>query len=164
MLTARSIEITVTLAPTGDAAVPVSFGFHPYLRIPGGSRADARVTLPVRQQLVHDSSMIPTGESAPFEPGTRPLGDTEWDDGFAGVIPPGRFLLSDREGEVSLTFLRGYPFAQVYAPPGSDFVCFEPMTAPANALVRGGPDLIVVAPGETYRAAFEVGVAPVSTP
>ncbi len=164
VLTGRAIEITITLAPTGEAAVPVSFGFHPYLRIPGGSRADARVTLPVRQSLLHDLSMIPTGESAPFEPGTRPLEDTEWDDGFAGLVPPGRFLLGDREGELSLTFVRGYPFAQVYAPPGSDFVCFEPMTAPANALVRGGPDLIVVAPGESYRAAFEVSITPVSTP
>ena len=60
--------------------------------------------------------------------------------------------------------LRGYPFAQVFAPPGSDFVCFEPMTAPANALARGGPDLTLVAPGESYGAAFAVGVAPVSTP
>ena len=131
-----------------------SFGFHPYLRIPGGSRADAEVTLPVRRQLLHDASMIPTGESAPFDPGTRPLGDTEWDDGFADLVPPGRFLLSAGEGEVSLALLRGYPFSQVYAPPGSDFVCFEPMTAPANALVRGGPELTAVAPGESYSAAF----------
>ena len=38
----------------GDGSLPVSFGFHPYLRIPGGSRADARMTLPVRRRLVHD--------------------------------------------------------------------------------------------------------------
>ncbi len=89
LLSERSIEITVTLTPTGEAAVPVSFGFHPYLRIPGGSRASAQVTLPVRQQLLHDSSMIPTGESVSFEPGTRSLGDTVWDDGFADLVPPG---------------------------------------------------------------------------
>ena len=46
-----AIEITVTLVPTGNVSVPASFGFHPYLRIPGGSRADARVTLPVRGRL-----------------------------------------------------------------------------------------------------------------
>ena len=43
LLTEASIEITVTLAPTGNGSLPVSFGFHPYLRIPGGSRADARM-------------------------------------------------------------------------------------------------------------------------
>ena len=102
--------------------------------------------------------MIPTGESEPFEAGTRALGDTAWDDAFTGLVPPGRFTLGDRESEISLTFLGGYPFAQVYAPPGSDFVCFEPMTAPTNALVRGGPELSVVAPGQSYAATFEISI------
>ena len=79
----RAIEITLTLTPTGAGPVPVSFGFHPYLRIPGGSRAEAQMTLPVRRRLVHDESMIPTGGGEPFEPGTTALGDSVWDDGFA---------------------------------------------------------------------------------
>ena len=158
MLTEASIEITVTLAPTGNGSLPVSFGFHPYLRIPGGSRADARMSLPVRRRLVHDDSMIPTGTSDPFEAGTRPLGDSDWDDGFSGLVPPQRFLLTGRDHELSLAFGRGYPFAQVYAPPDSDFVCFEPMTAPTNALVRGGPELSVVAPGQSYAATFAISI------
>jgi aldose 1-epimerase len=158
-LAARSIEIAVALEPTADVPVPVSFGFHPYLRIPGGSRETARISLPVRVALVHDESMIPTGETEPCEPGPRQLGDTAWDDGFRDLADPPRFLLANHESELSLTFLRGYPFAQVFAPPGSDFVCFEPMTAPANALVAGGPDLPVVTPGHRYEAAFEVAVA-----
>jgi hypothetical protein len=32
------------------------------------------------------------------------------------------------------------------------------MTAPTNALVSGGSDLPVVAPGERYRATFSVAV------
>ena len=32
------------------------------------------------------------------------------------------------------------------------------MTAPANALVRGGPELSLVAPGDSYVAAFDIGV------
>jgi aldose 1-epimerase len=155
-LTERAVEIGVTLEPSEDRSVPVSFGFHPYLRIPGGSRARAQMTLPVRRMLVHDQSMIPTGDSEPCEPGRRQLGDTTWDDGFADLTSPPRFLLSDGDTEVSLTFLDGYRFAQVFAPPGSDFVCFEPMTAPTNALVSGGPDLTVVAPGDRYEATFEV--------
>ena len=46
----RAVEIAVGLTPTEDGPVPVSFGFHPYLRIPGGSRADARLSLPVRRR------------------------------------------------------------------------------------------------------------------
>jgi aldose 1-epimerase len=154
---ARTVEIAVALEPTEDAAVPVSFGFHPYLRIPGGDRASAEMSLPVRRALFHDASMIPTGETEPCEPGLRRLGDTAWDDGFSDLADPPRFRLAGHGSEVSLTFLRGYRFAQVFAPPGSDFVCFEPMTAPANALASGA-DLPVVAPGGRYEAAFEITV------
>jgi aldose 1-epimerase len=156
-LGARAVEIAVALEPTGDAAVPVSFGFHPYLRIPGADRVSAQMSLPVRRALVHDASMIPTGETEPCEPGLRQLGDTVWDDGFSDLTRTPRFRLAGHGSEVTLTFLRGYRFAQVFAPPGSDFVCFEPMTAPANALVSGA-DLPVVAPGGRYEAAFEITV------
>ena len=78
-IAATAIEIVVVLEPTDDAAVPVSFGFHPYLRIPGGARATAEMTLPVHRTLLNDESLLPTGETQPFEPGPRPLGDTEWD-------------------------------------------------------------------------------------
>ena len=154
---ASRLELVLALEPTEDAPVPVAFGFHPYLRIPGGSRASAEMDLPVRRALLHDASLLPSGETEPCEPGPRPLGDTEWDDEFSELADPPRFVLRDGESEISLTFLRGYPFAHVFAPPGSDFVCFEPMTSPTNALVTGA-DLPVVAPGGRYEAAFEIAV------
>jgi aldose 1-epimerase len=153
----RTLEISLALEPTASAAVPVAFGFHPYLRIPGGDRSSAELSLPARRAIVHDTSMIPTGETEPCEPGPRQLGDAAWDDGFADLTDPPRFAVAGRGSEVSLTFLRGYRFAQVFAPPGSDFVCFEPMTAPANALASGA-ELPVVAPGGWYEAAFEIAV------
>jgi aldose 1-epimerase len=153
----RRVEIAITIEPTEDAEVPVSFGFHPYLRIPG-ERATAQLTLPVRRALLHDAAMIPTGETERCEPGMRQLGDTAWDDGFSELTDPPRFLLGNHDSEVSVTFLRGYRFAQVFAPSGSDFVCFEPMTAPTNALVAG-TDLPMVSPGGRYEAAFAIAVA-----
>jgi len=157
-LGAGRIEIAIVLEPTGDTPVPVSFGFHPYLRIPGGPREAAEITLPAARVLLHDESNIPTGESEPCEPGPRRLGETAWDDGLSDLPGPARFRLRGQDLQVSLTFLRGYPFAQVFAPPGSDFVCFEPMTAPTNALASGGPGLTVVDPGGSYEAAFEIAV------
>ena len=38
---------------------------------------------------------------------------------------------------MAVEFDAGYPFAQVYAPADAGFVCLEPMTAPANALISG---------------------------
>jgi len=37
-------------------------------------------------------------------------------------------------------------------------IAFEPMTAPANALVAAGPELTLLAPGDSYRAAFSISV------
>ena len=45
--------------------------------------------------------------------------------------------------------------AQIFSPPGAPFVCFEPMTAPANAL-RSGDGLRRVA---QFSAAFAIEVA-----
>ena len=41
-------------------------------------------------------------------------------------------------------------------------VAFEPMTAPANALVDAGPQLPVIAPGDSYRATFSITVTEVA--
>jgi aldose 1-epimerase len=48
----------------------------------------------------------------------------------------------------------------VFAPAGGRVICFEPMTAPANAL-RSATGLALLEPGERYRAAFSVLVADV---
>jgi aldose 1-epimerase len=51
----------------------------------------------------------------------------------------------------------GYRYAQVFAPRDQDYVALEPMTAPTNALASGR-GLRLAAPGETFRAAFRIGV------
>ena len=58
---------------------------------------------------------------------------------------------------IVLELLEGYRCAQVFAPSASSFICFEPMTAPTNAL-RSGHGLRLLAPGERYRARFSVCV------
>jgi aldose 1-epimerase len=154
-LTARALEVAVTVQPAAGQRVPVTFGFHPYLRIPGGPRARAELSVPARRLLEHDERMIPTGASQPFEPGIRRLSAAHWDDGFAELTKPTQFVLTGGDAELALSFLRGYGFAQVFAPGGSDFVCFEPMTARTDALVGGSAG---VAMGQGYEAAFEIAV------
>ena len=51
----------------------------------------------------------------------------------------------------------GYRYAQVFAPPDADVVCFEPMTAPVDALATGS-DLRFVAPFSRACATFSVHV------
>jgi aldose 1-epimerase len=58
---------------------------------------------------------------------------------------------------VSVTFEDGYEYGQVYAPEGQALICFEPMTAPTNAL-RSGTGLRRIPPGDTFAAAFSIAV------
>ena len=119
-------------------AVPIAFGFHPYLRLPGVAREDWNVEIPVRERLRLDPAMLPTGEREPVAVAPGRLGARTFDDAY--VAPPGgaAFVLEGGGRRIELAFETGYPFAQVFAPPDDDVIAFEPMTAPANALVERG--------------------------
>jgi galactose mutarotase-like enzyme len=153
-----TLAVATTVRATGDAAVPIAFGWHPYLRLPGVPRAEWEVEVPVREQLVLDASMLPTGARTPVEIAPGPLGARTFDDAY--VAPPGGapFALAGGGRRIELAFLEGYPYAQVFAPAADDVVAFEPMTAPTNALVDDGPQLPFAAPGETYTASFAITV------
>ena len=59
-------------------------------------------------------------------------------------------------GEISVHYGDGYPVAQIFAPPGEEYLCIEPMTAPTNAL-RGPDDgLEWVPPGRSRSASFAI--------
>lgn len=155
-----TLTVATIVLPTSDVAVPVSFGWHPYLRLPGVPRSDWRVELPVHGRAVLDDSGLPTGdtEAVDIEPG--PLGDRTYDDHFVALELPAVFVLEGGGRRIELELGQGYPFAQVYAPLGSEqepYVCFEPMTAPVNALVSGD-GLRSVPPGGSFRAEFSIRV------
>jgi galactose mutarotase-like enzyme len=58
------LEIDVELAVTGDAPVPVTFGFHPYVTLPGLDRSQWLVELPVTSRMVLDERMLPTARAS----------------------------------------------------------------------------------------------------
>jgi galactose mutarotase-like enzyme len=152
------LELITTLRPTGADAVPVSFGYHPYLHPPGGApRAEWQVALGASERLVLDDRMIPTGATVALESREFTLDGQSWDDGLAGLASPPQFSVSAGSQTVTVTFDEGYGWAQVFAPEGQDFICFEPMTAPTNAL-QDGRALTLVAPGDEYRTAFSIAV------
>jgi len=153
-----TLTIATTVRATGDAAVPIAFGWHPYLRLLDVPRRDWEVEIPVREQLVLDASMLPTGERVEVEVASGPLGARTFDDAYAAPPAGAPFALSGGGRRIELAFLAGYPYAQVFAPAEDDVVAFEPMAAPTNALVDGGPELTIVAPGDSYRAAFAITV------
>jgi galactose mutarotase-like enzyme len=151
------LSITTTVTPTGDVPVPIAFGFHPYLALPGGIRAGAEITLPVERHALLDERGLPTGAGETVAPLTVALTDQAFDDLFDRLAPVPRFTLHGPIREVTVAFDEGYPVAQVYAPADQPFICFEPMTAPTNALVTGN-QLPAVDPGNVFRATFRIAI------
>jgi galactose mutarotase-like enzyme len=153
-----SLEVTTSVTATGAVGVPIAFGFHPYLCLPGVPRAEWEFTAPVHERLALDQRGLPTGEREPaaIEPG--PLGARTWDDAFRAPASGEAFVLAGPDRRLELRMDSGYPFTQIFAPADTDAVAIEPMTAPTNALVAGGADLPLVPPGGEYRATFSITV------
>jgi len=156
-LAAGRLEIEVIVHACGEDAVPVAFGFHPYLSLPGVPRERWLVRLPPMRHLALDAHQIPVSPERTLPDEHFELAEQQFDDGFDVVTDPARFEVAGDGRRVVLEFLEGYPCAQVFAPRPGEFICFEPMSAPANAL-RSGDGLRLLAAGESYRARFVVGV------
>jgi aldose 1-epimerase len=151
------LVVRTTIRATGDVAVPLAYGYHPYFAIPGVAREHWEVSLPVRRRLLLDERGLPSGATEPAEPFRGPIGDRTWDDCFDDLVPGEPFAVAGGGRRIEVVFGEGYPVAQVFAPPGKELICFEPMTAPTNALVSGDR-LRTVAPGESATAEFAVRV------
>jgi len=160
--TVRATTLTIVFAvrATGEVDVPISFGFHPYLTLPGSDRRDWVIQIPVARQALFDERMLPTGETREIAPGELdgPLEERTFDTSYPelhGDQP--EFVVADDRRQIKLQLVSGYPVAQVYAPESSQFICYEPMTAPVDALISGDR-LRWIRPGEEFAATFAISV------
>ena len=156
-LAGATLTIVTTVEATGGVAVPISFGFHPYLCLPGVARAEWVLEAPVRERLALDERQLPSGEREPIAIAPGPLGARTYDDAFLAPDGGKPFALSGGGRRIELRLGEGYPFTQIYAPGDTAAVAIEPMTAPTNALVAGA-DLPWVEPGGRFLARFSVRI------
>lgn len=154
IIRSEELMIETTLIAASDP-VPVSFGFHPYFGIPDLPRDEWRLTLPGMRKVLLDQRGIPTGEEVDSNPLDGPLRDLQFDDGFAVTQERAAFSLSGAGLRITVEFLEGFRYTQIFAPKGKDFVAIEPMTAPANALISGH-DLQLAQAGAKFRTAFRI--------
>jgi aldose 1-epimerase len=156
-ISAQTLMVRTAVTPTGNHAVPLCFGFHPYLQLPGVPRDQWIIETPPLRNLQLDARGLPTGETTPQPAVTERLGDKAFDDGYDEVADSAVFAVSGGGRRIEVHFEQGYPAAQIFAPPAEDVVCFEPMTAPTDALRRGG--YRSARPGESAVAQFSIRVA-----
>lgn len=154
-----ALEVETVLENHSVETMPVSVAYHPYFTLAGVPRDSWKVTLPVTERVILNEKLTPTGERKPFDL-NQPveLSGRQFDDVFAGVKSDSWFAVEGAGKRIALRFGPKFPVAVVYAPPGRDFICFEPMTGITNAfnLAQAGkyPELQTIAPGGRWRESY----------
>lgn len=157
------LETAVTVMNRSCDPMPVAVGFHPYFQLPGIPMEEAIAHIPVRRRVAMDDRMVATGETTPVGFTNQvSLKERSLDDGFTDLLrtPDGRsvFSVEARGKKIEVAFGPRYSVAIVYAPPGQNFICFEPMSAITNGinLAYEGKyhELQTVAPGGHWEESF----------
>ena len=154
-LAGDALAITTTVVPA-DEAVPLAFGWHPWLSLPGVPRAEWELSLPARTAFALDDRHLPTGERSEMPAERAPLGDRALDT-HSEVPKDATLRLSGGGREIAVEWAGGYRYAQVFAPTSLDVACLEPMMAPVAALSTA-EGLRLAQPGERVSATFRVRV------
>jgi aldose 1-epimerase len=151
-----ALTVTTTVEATGRNDVPLAFGWHPWLSLPGVPRAEWEVRLPQRTEFALDERNLPTGERSERSAERLALGDRAFDAHFA-VAEDARFLLAGGGREIAVEWAGGYRYAQLFAPGELDVACPEPMMAQVAALSTG-EELRYAQSGERVTATWRLRV------
>lgn len=159
------LEVTTKVRNLSVKPMPMVIGFHPFFHIPGAPRSATSIHVPAREHVEADKLLVATGAMKKVDlPQWVSLKDHTFDDGYTVLVRGNDaravFALKGGSREVQVLFGPHYPVAVVWAPPGAQFVCFEPMAAVTNGanLAHYGkyPVLQTVAPGATWQGRFWV--------
>ena len=93
-----------------------------------------------------------------------PLKGGQLDDGFVGLIRDASghsdFWVQGKHQKITVSYGPKFTVAVAYAPPGQNFICFEPMSALTNGfnLAHAGKwdGLQSIAAGSEWRETFEI--------
>jgi aldose 1-epimerase len=149
-LSSDALLVELAVRNAGDTALPFGLGLHPWLPDPQGARlqASARCVwmagpdkLPLARQDIPSHWRFDRSSPLPQD-GVDNVFDG-WH-GAARIDWPARGLTLEVQADMDYFIL--------YAPPGRDFFCFEPVDHPINAHnLPGYPGLTVLAPGDSLR-------------
>ena len=171
-ITAEGLSTQVTATNVGEGVAPYGVCPHPYLRAGDSPLSNWSLTLPARDVLdVTPDRLLPIGLRAvahgPFDfRQARPLGQTEIDHAFTGIVrdaaESATVELREPSGQgVALTFGVELPWLQIHTAdlpaPGRTRLglAVEPMTGPPDAF-NSGTDLVCLAPGASHQAAWRI--------
>jgi aldose 1-epimerase len=155
----------IGMTNTGDTAMPVGEGWHPYFTFSGkdASIDHLQFKLPPVMRLELDVDKVPTGRLLPFNrfDQRNTIGDLQLDTGLK-LEAEGKVVseLYDVRTEALLGIWQeagpnGYNYLQVYTPPDRSAIAIEPMTCAPDAF-NNGMGLIELEPGKSFTARMGV--------
>ena len=160
-----ALEVETVVINHAGEPMPVAVGYHPYFQMPDIPRDQCKVHVAAREHLELSPMLIPTGARTPVTlPDPTPLATTQLDDVFSKLVrgsnERAEFWMEGGGRKISVIYGPKYTVAVIYAPPGKEFICFEPMSAITNAfnLAHAGiyKELQSIPPGGTWRESFWV--------
>lgn len=158
------LEIETLIHNLSSDPMPVAIGYHPYFQLPGGRDAWT-VHIPAWEHVELSPTLIPTGKrtktSGPFD---LPLKGNKLDDVYTSLARNAdgnaEFWVTNGKEKLTFSFGTKYQVGVVYAPPGRDFVCFEPMAAITDGFNQNHkgqyPELQMIPPGKTWREVWSI--------
>ena len=166
-LTDGTLEVETAIANLSAEPMPLAIGYHPYFGLHDAPRDQWKVRIAAATRLELNERMIPTGKRIPagFD-GLHVLAEVPLDDVFTDLVSEADgtavFRVEGGRQSISVAYGAKYPIAVVFAPPGRDFICFEPMTAATNAFNLAHEDLCEIEsipPGGRWRESFWISTA-----
>jgi aldose 1-epimerase len=161
-LSSNALRVTLKVSNHGRLALPFGLGLHPWLPHP----EDARLRAAADGVWLSGADKLPLERIAPppqwdFDGEVpRPLPQEGVDHAFTGW--DGRAAIDWPSRKLRLRIEADMAYYILYAPPGKDFFCFEPVDHPVNAHnLPGGAaanGLTVLAPGQDLRRTVNFSV------
>jgi aldose 1-epimerase len=155
-----TLVVTLSIENTGREALPFGLGLHPFLM----READTELSAAAGGLWLCGDDWLPV-RHVPAPPAWQfgvayPMPSSMVNNAFTGWS--GRTSVMWPKRRLSLTISANTDYYVLYAPPGEDFFCFEPVDHPINAVnLPGGGQahgMTVLAPGETLTREFRFTV------
>jgi aldose 1-epimerase len=148
----HGLTIALLVANEGDRVMPAGLGLHPYFpRDPS-----TRLTMVAQRMWEGDETMIPTRPVAACTFGNWSMGaglpDCLIDNSFDGWT--GHATIDGADGVTRIGAI-GARTVHLYAPPGGDFLCAEPVSHLPDALNQGFA-IDTLDPGETLALSMRI--------
>jgi aldose 1-epimerase len=157
------LEVETAIENLSAEPLPLSLGYHTYYRLDDSPRDDWRVHVAARRQVITSDQLVPTGETKPVAlEDPQPLRTVSLDTAFTDLVrdSAGRaeFSVIGRAEKLRVVFGPKFDVAVIFAPPGREFICFEPMAGLTNAfnLAHAGlfKGLQSIPAGGTWKESF----------